>query len=162
MSKEPRHNDYIKCSGKLKWDVWNVEWVWSWYEFNNRSYRNNYEFKIGSEVGIIDENLSSIKGDGGKDVCKVTTKVEDFDEAMPIVQVQVGNLEVRDVLLNGGFHVNIIFENLRKNFNWFHLWCKWPTNGRCNQLVWLRTWKSTWQVLIIKFQIIVLKMENRV
>jgi hypothetical protein len=33
---------------------------------------------------------------------------------MPIVQVRMGNFEVRDVLLNGGFDVNIIFEKLRK------------------------------------------------
>jgi hypothetical protein len=67
--------------------------------------------------GMVEKSLIKMREDQVVDVCKVTTKVEDFDEAMPIVQVQVGNLEVRDVLLNGGFHVNIIFENLRKNFN---------------------------------------------
>jgi hypothetical protein len=33
---------------------------------------------------------------------------------MPIVQVRVGKFEVRDVLLDGGSNVNIIFESLRK------------------------------------------------
>jgi hypothetical protein len=47
-------------------------------------------------------------------VCKVTTKVEDFDEIMSIVQIRVGKFEVRDVLLNNGSNVNIIFENLKK------------------------------------------------
>jgi hypothetical protein len=47
-----------------------------------------YEFKIRSEVGTIDEKLSSIKMKEYQvvDVCKITTKVEDFDEAMPVVQ----------------------------------------------------------------------------
>jgi hypothetical protein len=47
-------------------------------------------------------------------VSKITTKVEDFDEVMPIVQVWVKKFEVRDVLLDGGSNVNIIFESLRK------------------------------------------------
>jgi len=67
--------------------------------------------------GMVEKSLIKMREDQVVDVCKATTKVEDFDEVMPIVQVQVGNLEVRDVLLNGGFHVNIIFENLRNNFN---------------------------------------------
>jgi hypothetical protein len=50
------------------------------------------------------------------DVCKVTTKVEDFDEAMPIVQVWEGKFEVRDVLLDGGSNVNIISKSLEKKF----------------------------------------------
>ncbi len=47
-------------------------------------------------------------------VSKITTKVEDFDEVMPIVQVWVKKFEVRDVLLDSGSDVNIIFESLRK------------------------------------------------
>jgi len=50
------------------------------------------------------------------DVSKITTKVEDFDEVMPIVQVWVKKFEVRDVLLDGGSNVNIISESLRKKF----------------------------------------------
>jgi hypothetical protein len=49
-----------------------------------------------------------MKEDQVVDVCKVTTNVEDFDEAMSIVQVWVGKFEVRDVLLDGGSNVNII------------------------------------------------------
>ncbi len=48
------------------------------------------------------------------DVYKVTTKIEDFDEDMLVVQVWVENLGIRDVLPNGRFGVNIIFESLRK------------------------------------------------
>jgi hypothetical protein len=49
------------------------------------------------------------------DVCKVTImKIKDFDEAMLVVQVWVGKFGVRNVLLDGGFGVNIISKNLRK------------------------------------------------
>jgi hypothetical protein len=33
-----------------------------------------------------------------------------------VVQVRVGKFEVRDVLLNSGSDVNIIFESLKKKF----------------------------------------------
>jgi len=50
------------------------------------------------------------------DVCKVVaTKIEDFDEAILVVQVRVGKFGVKDVLLNGGSSVNIISKSLRKN-----------------------------------------------
>jgi hypothetical protein len=43
-----------------------------------------------------------------------TTKIEDFDEAILIVQVCVGKFGVRDVLVDGGSGMNIIFESLKK------------------------------------------------
>jgi len=43
-----------------------------------------------------------------------TTKVEDFDEAIPVVQVRIGKFGMRDVLLNDKSNVNIIFESLKK------------------------------------------------
>jgi hypothetical protein len=49
------------------------------------------------------------------DVYKViATKVKGFDEAIPVVQIRIRKFKVRDVLLDGGFGVNIIFEGLRK------------------------------------------------
>ncbi len=49
------------------------------------------------------------------DVYKVTTiEVEDFAEAILVVQVHIGKFGVRDVLLNGRYGANIIFESLRK------------------------------------------------
>jgi hypothetical protein len=49
------------------------------------------------------------------DLCKVGTHHKnDFNEVMPIVQVSIGNCEIMDVLLDGGYRVNIIFEHLRK------------------------------------------------
>ncbi len=45
---------------------------------------------------------------------KVTTKANFFYEVMPIVQIQGGKFEVKDVLLYGGSGVNIIFKSLRK------------------------------------------------
>jgi hypothetical protein len=33
---------------------------------------------------------------------------------MPVVQIRVGKFEIRDVLLNNGSDVNIIFESLKK------------------------------------------------
>ncbi len=51
------------------------------------------------------------------DVYKVTTtKVEDFDEAIPVVQVHIGKFRMKNVLLDGKSDVNIIFENLKKKF----------------------------------------------
>jgi len=51
------------------------------------------------------------------DVCKITTiKIEDFDEAISVVQVCVGKFGVRDVLLDDTSNVNIIFKSLRKKF----------------------------------------------
>ncbi len=48
-------------------------------------------------------------------MCKITTtKIEDFDEVMPVVQVRVGRFGVRDVLLDNGSNVNIISKSLRK------------------------------------------------
>ncbi len=58
--------------------------------------------------------MIKMREDQVANVCKITTKVEDFDEIMLIVQVQVGNFEKRDVLLDVGFMVNIILESLRK------------------------------------------------
>jgi hypothetical protein len=37
--------------------------------------------------GMVEKSLIKMKEDQVVDICKITTKVEDFDEAMPIVQV---------------------------------------------------------------------------
>ncbi len=48
-------------------------------------------------------------------VYKVTsTKVKGFDEAILVVQFHIRKFKVRDVLLDGGSDVNIIFESLKK------------------------------------------------
>ncbi len=48
-------------------------------------------------------------------VCKViTTKIEDFDEAILIVQICVGKFGIINVLLNDRSNVNIISKSLRK------------------------------------------------
>jgi len=44
----------------------------------------------------------------------IVTKIEDFDEAMPIVHVCVGKYRIKDVLLNGGCSVNIIPKSLKR------------------------------------------------
>jgi len=64
--------------------------------------------------GMVEKSLIKMREDQVVDVCKVTTKVEVFDEAMLIVQVRVGKFEVKDVLLDNGYNVNIISESLRK------------------------------------------------
>jgi hypothetical protein len=64
--------------------------------------------------GMVEKSLVNMKEDEVADVCKVITKVEDFDEVMLVVQVRVGKFEIRDVLLDGGFDVNLIFESLRR------------------------------------------------
>jgi hypothetical protein len=59
--------------------------------------------------------LTRTKGRDVTNVCKVTTtKVEDFDEAMPIIQIRIRKLGVKDVLLDGGLRVNIISKGDRK------------------------------------------------
>ncbi len=80
-------------------------------------------------MGMVEKSLIKMKKDQVADVCKVTTKVKDFDEAMLVVQVQVGKFEVRNVLLDGGSNVNIISESLKKKLKLkrpqsFHLWCE--------------------------------------
>jgi len=48
-------------------------------------------------------------------VCRVGTHHKnDFNEVMPIVQIFIGNCEIMDVLLDGGYGINIIFEHLQK------------------------------------------------
>jgi FtsZ-interacting cell division protein YlmF len=43
-----------------------------------------------------------------------TTKLEDFDETILVVQVHIGKFEMRDILLDGRSDANIIFESLKK------------------------------------------------
>jgi len=46
-------------------------------------------------------------------VCRVDTHHKNvFAEVMPVVQVSIRNYEIMDVLLDGGFGINIIFEHL--------------------------------------------------
>jgi hypothetical protein len=60
-------------------------------------------------------SIARIKGIEVMDVCRVTmSKAKDFDEAMHVVQVRIGKLGVKDVLLDGGANVNIIFKGFRK------------------------------------------------
>jgi hypothetical protein len=64
---------------------------------------------------MMEKSLMKMKTNQVMDVCKVNTiKVEDFDEAILVVQVQVGNFDVKDALLDKGSSVNIILESLRK------------------------------------------------
>jgi hypothetical protein len=59
--------------------------------------------------------LAKIKGREVVDVCKVTiSKVEDFDKAIHVVQVRVRKLGMKDVVLDGGFRINIVSKELRK------------------------------------------------
>lgn len=90
--------------------------------------------------GMVEKSSIKMKEDQAVDDCKVATKVKDFDEAMPVVQVRVRKFEVKDVLLKVGSKVNIISKSLRKKLGFrrlqsLHLWCEWLTNIRCNQLV---------------------------
>ncbi len=43
---------------------------------------------------MVKKSLIKMKEDQVADVCKVTTKVEDFDEVMPIVRVQVRKFKI--------------------------------------------------------------------
>jgi len=78
------------------------------------------EVKLGKLLNIchqvrnmLEISIFKIKGQGIVDVYKVTTaKINDFDEAMLIIQIQIGRVGISDVLLDGQFGVNIIFERL--------------------------------------------------
>jgi hypothetical protein len=79
------------------------------------------EVKLGQLLRIcpqlmkmMEKSLMKMKTNQVTNVCKVNTvKVEDFDEAIPIVQVRVGKFEIKDVLLDGRSDVNIISKSLR-------------------------------------------------
>lgn len=64
---------------------------------------------------LLEISISRIKGKEVVDVCRFAmSKVKDFDETMHVVQVRIGKLGMKDVLLDGGFGVNIIFKGLKK------------------------------------------------
>ncbi len=49
------------------------------------------------------------------DVYRVGThNKNDFDEVMPIVQISIGNCEIMNVSLDGGYRINIISEHLQR------------------------------------------------
>jgi hypothetical protein len=62
---------------------------------------------------MVQKSFIKMKEDHVVDIYKVIINVENFDEAMPIVQVRVGRFEVRDVLLDGDFDAKIIFGSLK-------------------------------------------------
>jgi hypothetical protein len=64
---------------------------------------------------LLEIFLAKIKGKEVVDVCKITiSKAEDFNKATHVIQVRVGKLGVKDVVLDGGFIINIISKELRK------------------------------------------------
>ncbi len=100
------------------------------------------------------------------DVSKVNTiKVEDFDEAILVVQVRVGKFEVKDVLLDGGFGVNINSKSLKKKLG---LRKSQPTSfiicmvdqHKVQAMGLIQNLKINLTIYVYKILIIVLKMEN--
>ncbi len=66
---------------------------------------------------MVEKFLMKMKTNQVTNVCKVNTlKAEDFDEAIPVVQVRVGKFETKDVLLDGGSGVNNISKSLKNKF----------------------------------------------
>jgi len=63
---------------------------------------------------MVEKSLIKMKEDQVANVCKVITKVENFDKVMQVVQVRVGKFEIKDVLLDSGFNANIISKSLKK------------------------------------------------
>ncbi len=102
------------------------------------------------------------------DVCKVNrVKVEDFDEAIPVVQVRVGKFEVRNVLLNGKFGVNIISKILRKklglrNPQLTSFVIRMVDQPKVQPMGLIQNLKMNMVGSIYKILVIVLKMENGV
>ncbi len=46
-----------------------------------------------------------------------TTRMMKFEEVMLVVQVSIENYEIMDVLLDGRFGVNIIFEHMQRKLS---------------------------------------------
>jgi hypothetical protein len=117
--------------------------------------------------GMVENSLIKMREDQVADVCKVTTKVEDFDEVMPVVQVRVKKFEVKDVLLDSGFDVNIISESLRKK-----LGLKRPQSApfvvrmayqqKVQPISLIRNLKINLASCVYKILVIMLNMENGV
>ncbi len=54
--------------------------------------------------------------------CKVTTtKEKDFDENMLVVQIQIQKYGMRNVLLDGGFGMNIASKDFGRSWVWGNL-----------------------------------------
>ncbi len=83
---------------------------------------SNIEMKLGQLLDICFQILKMMTKSLLKmeealiaNVCKwIVTKIEDFDEAILVVQICVGKFGIRDVLLDGGSSVNVIFLSLKK------------------------------------------------
>lgn len=89
----------------------------------------------------LENHLVKMKFGSIMNACKVTTtKEKDFDENMLVVQIQIQKYGMRNVLLDGGFGMNIASKGL-----WKKLGLRKPQlapfgvcmvdYGRCNQLV---------------------------
>jgi hypothetical protein len=89
-------------------------------KLDDQIFNMNMEVKLGQLIKIclqlqkiLTKFFLKMEGKHVPDVCRVGTHHKnDFDEVMPDVQVSIGNCEIMDVLLDGGFGINIIFEHL--------------------------------------------------
>ncbi len=131
------------------------------------------EIKLGQLIRIcpqvmkmMEKSLMKTKINQVTDVSKVNTiKVEDFDEAILVVQVRVGKFEVKDVLLDGGFGVNINSKSLKKKLG---LRKSQPTSfiicmvdqHKVQAMGLIQNLKINLTIYVYKILIIVLKMEN--
>jgi hypothetical protein len=115
---------------------------------------------------MMEKSLMKTKINQVTDVSKVNTiKVEDFDEAILVVQVRVGKFEVKDVLLDGGFGVNINSKSLKKKLG---LRKSQPTSfiicmvdqHKVQAMGLIQNLKINLTIYVYKILIIVLKMEN--
>jgi hypothetical protein len=117
---------------------------------------------------MMEKSLMKMTTNQAMDVCKVNrVKVEDFDEAIPVVQVRVGKFEVRNVLLNGKFGVNIISKILRKklglrNPQLTSFVIRMVDQPKVQPMGLIQNLKMNMVGSIYKILVIVLKMENGV
>jgi len=117
---------------------------------------------------MMEKYLMKMKTNQVIDVCKVSIiKVEDFDEAILVVQVQIGKFEVRNVLLNRGFDVNIISKSLRKKLELrkheltsfvIHM----ANQQNVQPMGLFQNLKIDLAYCVYKISVIILKMENEV
>ncbi len=71
-------------------------------------------FDVGiTTIGAENVSRANIDKQVGSTVVKVGTTIVGIDNHMVVIQIQIGKNTIEDVLLDGGFGINIVIEQLR-------------------------------------------------
>jgi hypothetical protein len=88
---------------------------------DDQIFNMKMEVKLGKLINIfpqlckiLEKIFLKMQKECVSDVCGVGTHHKnDFNEVMQVVQVSIGNCEFMDIILDGGFGVNLIYEHLQ-------------------------------------------------